>query len=318
MKNVWLAFVVLGVSSPLWAQSGSLERTQEAEAKREAEAKQAAMQLYQQDYQKMVGEVRARVAVEAKITTGAPYSGEAITESNQVLADGNRISRKTVTRVYRDGEGRTRREEIDEAGAVITVSIVDPVAHVSYVLDPASRSAYRDPVRIAMPVEGGGGRGIMRRSLDGPGSPPAEVEARLKVMAEEAAKAKAASPVPPPPPPPPLPGTKVAIEAADSKSALHEDLGKQTIEGVVANGSRATTTIAAGAIGNLQPIKVVSEQWFSPDLQVFVMTKHNDPRSGETTYRLQNIVRAEPDRSLFTIPADYTLQESGIREPQMK
>ena len=70
-----------------------------------------------------------------------------------------------------------------------------------------------------------------------------------------------------------------------------------------------------GAIGNLQPLKVVSEQWFSRDLQLLVMTKHSDPRSGETTYRLQNIVRAEPDRSLFAVPADYTLKASDIREP---
>ena len=304
MKKVWTAFVVLALSAPLTAQRGAIERTQDADAKQT------------QLYQKMVGEVRSRIAVEAKITAGAPYSAEAITESNQVLADGNRISRKLLTRVYRDGEGRTRREEIDDAGAVVSVSIVDPVAHVSYVLDPASRSAYRDPVRIAMPVDGAG-RGSLgvRRSPDGPGSPPVEVQDRMKMTAEELAKAKAASTIPPPPPPPPLPGAKAAIEEAVSKNAAHEDLGRQTIEGVAANGSRSTTTIAAGAIGNLQPIKVVSEQWFSPELQVLVMTKHNDPRSGETIYRLQNIVRAEPDRSLFTVPGDYTLKESGIRQP---
>jgi len=100
-------------------------------------------------------------------------------------------------------------------------------------------------------------------------------------------------------------------------ATAREDLGTQTIEGVAATGSRSTTTIPAGAIGNLQPIKVVAEQWFSSDLGVIVMTKHSDPRVGETIYRLQSIVRAEPDRSLFTLPLDYTLKESGIR-PQMK
>ena len=99
-------------------------------------------------------------------------------------------------------------------------------------------------------------------------------------------------------------------------SMAREDLGQQSIEGVSATGTRTTSTIAAGAIGNLQPIKVVSEQWFSPDLQLLVMTKHSDPRTGDTTYRLQGVVRAEPDRSLFTLPADYTLKESGIRQPQ--
>ena len=101
-------------------------------------------------------------------------------------------------------------------------------------------------------------------------------------------------------------------------AVTHEDLGRQNIEGVSATGTRSITTIPAGAIGNLQPIKVVNEQWLSPDLQVLVMTKHSDPRSGETTYRLQSIVRAEPDRSLFSVPADYTMKESGIREPLMR
>ena len=105
MKKVWIACVVLGLSSPLLAQRGAIEPTQDVAASKAA---------YAQLYEKMVGEVRARTAVEAKITTGAPYSAEAVTESTQVLADGNRINQKSVTRVYRDGEGRTRREEINE------------------------------------------------------------------------------------------------------------------------------------------------------------------------------------------------------------
>jgi hypothetical protein len=265
--------------------------------------------------QKIAGEVRARIAVEANVTTGAPYSAEAVTESTQTLADGNRISRKSMTRVYRDGEGRTRREELDDTGTVISVSIVDPVAHVSYVLRPASRTAYRDPIRMVVPDGARGRGGMMPRSPDAPGAPAPEAEARMKATAEELARAKAASPIPPPPPPAPRPEDKIAIERSAAGATVREELGNQTIEGVSAVGSRSTTTIPAGAIGNLQPIKVVSEQWRSPDLQVLVMTKHTDPRTGETIYRLQGIVRAEPDRSLFTVPADYTMKESGIREP---
>lgn len=303
MKNVWIACGVLALSVPLAAQTGSLERTRDVNG-------QDSVRLYQ----KMVGEVRARIAVEAKITTGAPYSAEAVTEANQLLADGNRINRKTVSRVYRDGEGRTRREELDASGVVVSVSIVDPVAHVSYVLDPASRSAYRDPIQMAMPMaRGRGGRpGMMSRSPDGARD---DMQERTKMTAEEAARVKEVAPAPPPPPPPPMPGFKTVLDDAVSDSAAHEDLGKQNIEGVAANGLRSISTIPAGDIGNLQPIKVVSEQWFSPDLQVLVMTRHTDPRTGETIYKLQNIVRAEPDRSLFTVPADYTLRESGIREP---
>jgi len=308
MKNVWIVCGVVALWVPLAAQTGSLERTRDVNGQDSARL-----------YQKMVGEVRARIAVEAKITTGAPYSAEAVTEANQLLADGNRINRKTVSRVYRDGEGRTRREELDASGVVVSVSIVDPVAHVSYVLDPASRSAYRDPIQMAMPMTAGRGRGpgVMRRSPDGV---PGDMQERAKMTAEEAARMKEVVPPPPPPPPPMpgMPGFKTALDEPVSNIAAHEDLGKQNIEGVAANGLRSITTIPAGDIGNLQPIKVVSEQWFSPDLQVLVMTRHTDPRSGETIYKLQNIVRAEPDRSLFTVPADYTLKESGIREPLMQ
>ncbi len=101
--------------------------------------------------------------------------------------------------------------------------------------------------------------------------------------------------------------------AAMNGQTTREELGQQTIEGVTATGTRTTTEIPAGAIGNEQPIKIVSEQWFSPDLQVLVLTKHTDPRVGETVYRLVGIVRAEPSRSLFELPPDYTLKESVIR-----
>ena len=88
-----------------------------------------------------------------------------------------------------------------------------------------------------------------------------------------------------------------------------ENLGKQTIEGVVAEGTRTTTTIPAGQIGNERPIEIVSERWYSPDLQTIVLSKHRDPRMGESTYKLTNIRRTEPDKSLFEVPASYTIQD---------
>ena len=96
------------------------------------------------------------------------------------------------------------------------------------------------------------------------------------------------------------------------EKATTESLGQQAIGGVTAEGTRTTTVIAAGAIGNQQEIRIVSEQWFSPDLQVLVMTRHSDPRSGETTYRLSNIIRAEPGAGLFDVPPDYTIKESSF------
>jgi hypothetical protein len=88
-----------------------------------------------------------------------------------------------------------------------------------------------------------------------------------------------------------------------------EPLGSQTIEGLEATGTRTTITIPAGAIGNERPIEVVSERWYSPELQVVVSSTHRDPRFGDNTYRLTGIQRAEPDKSLFEVPADYTVKE---------
>jgi hypothetical protein len=43
-----------------------------------------------------------------------------------------------------------------------------------------------------------------------------------------------------------------------------------------------------------------------------IMSKHRDPRSGETIYRLTNINRSEPDRSLFEVPADYKVKSDKL------
>jgi hypothetical protein len=87
-----------------------------------------------------------------------------------------------------------------------------------------------------------------------------------------------------------------------------ESLGKRMIEGVEAEGIRITQTIPAGAMGNERPIEVLHERWYSRELQMDVMTKWIDPRLGESTQRLTNLIRSEPDASLFQVPTDYTIR----------
>ncbi len=106
----------------------------------------------------------------------------------------------------------------------------------------------------------------------------------------------------------PLQGMRMRTPAFNSNT---ESLGKQMIEGVEAEGKRTVTTIPAGAIGNERPIEIVSESWYSPELQTTVMSKRSDPTSGETMFRLTNIRRGEPDASLFQVPSDYTVKEGG-------
>jgi hypothetical protein len=87
-----------------------------------------------------------------------------------------------------------------------------------------------------------------------------------------------------------------------------EQLGERDVDGVRATGSRTVTTIPPGAVGNQLAIEVTNERWYSPDLQVVVMTRRVDPRFGETTYRLTNIVRLEPSADLFEIPSDFRVE----------
>ena len=95
-----------------------------------------------------------------------------------------------------------------------------------------------------------------------------------------------------------------------------ESLGKQMIEGVEAEGTRSTITIPAGRIGNDRPLKIVSERWYSPELQIVVLSKHIDPFSGENVYRLTAIKREEPSPTLFEVPADYRVIEGRPELPR--
>ena len=92
-----------------------------------------------------------------------------------------------------------------------------------------------------------------------------------------------------------------------------EDLGTQVINGFAATGTRTTRTIPAGAIGNLQAMQIVREAWVSTDLKVPLLIKSSDPRFGSTVMQLTNIVRSEPDASLFQVPATYTVTAGPSR-----
>jgi hypothetical protein len=219
----------------------------------------------------------AKFGFETKLVKGAPYSAVAVTETVQMLGDGNRIAQRSSTMVYRDSAGRTRRETLVKDGQPQAIVISDPATGVNYMLDPNNRRALKH------------GSPLMMRKLE-----VGRVEEELKVKLE-AEKKRA----PLEDPAGTLPRKKVM--------PTPEVLGRQVVEGVEAEGTRTTSTIPAGQIGNDLPINIVSEQWYSPELQLLVMSKHSDPRMGETTYRLTNINRTEPDRTLFEVPADYTL-----------
>jgi hypothetical protein len=228
-----------------------------------------------------------------KIVKNAPYSAQAVTETTQTLADGNRIVRKNTASVYRDSEGRTRHDQsLSSIGPWAadgepkqTSFINDPVSRVHYVLDPRSRIARKMVLPPLPPMP------------DRPGAPPAPRDARSADVFTVITA-----------PHPPGMRERHTRDLPPSKPKV-ESLGKQNIEGVEAEGTRDTITIPAGEIGNEQPIQIVSERWYSPELQTVVLSRHSDPRFGETSFRLTNINRSEPARTLFEVPSDYTVKE---------
>jgi hypothetical protein len=280
--------------------------------------------------QAMQMKVQAIGAVKGMTVAGAPYSGEEVNETNQVLADGTRIHRETRTMVYRDSEGRTRRETPDN------ITIVDPVAKVTYLLNPktmtgqklnmsAGTYSYVRNMSTSSSTNGDNATFTMRMESDG-GTPTLSINGRTldpKQVEELMAKAKASgdhtvmvdgfaiNPLMGPPETMIVPDKGVAaggfVRVFPKKGG--EPIGKQMIEGVNAEGTRSVNTIKAGSIGNDRDIQVVGESWYSPELQTTIMSKHSDPRSGEESFRLTGISRNEPGSYLFQPPAGYTINE---------
>jgi len=211
-----------------------------------------------------------------KVVTGAPFTAVAISESTQTLTDGNRITRKTQTNLFRDSQGRFRKEVTLPAIGPLAASgtpksffiINDPVTGTSFILHPDTKSAEQLFSKRKGAMKGG-------------------MKDKMKEKFDSHMEGEMAN------------GT-----------LKKEDLGTQTIAGVIAQGTRITKTIPAGQIGNEKPILIVRETWYSNDLQMVVKSTRSNPWSGESTYTLTNIQRSEPAASLFAVPSDFTVQES--------
>ena len=237
----------------------------------------------------------------SKPVTGAPYTATAVTETTQVLADGNRIVNKTESQLARDSQGRTRRQEtMNNLGPLATNApnmalINDPVGKVSYVLDLNEKTAR--VIKVPAPGQEGGEPTPMALApvLKDDAGAPGQAAVQKRVLIAGVAPGAGVE-------------QRVWVSSAEDGQAKTESLGKQTLEGVTATGTRTTRTIPAGEIGNERPLEITSEVWTSTDLQILVLSKRTDPRIGETVYRLTNIQRGDPDPSLFQVPSGFTMK----------
>ena len=205
------------------------------------------------------------------------------------------------------------------------INIYDPVADKSYVLEPAERPAREIPqfkmaiahdammmlhenaAQIAKAAEAGVEFNIPVPA-PAPGALPGAGTANVTVIQRaegdpgvrvytRAQRGVVVSPFPE--------GTTGMYEPA-------EDLGEQVLEGLLVKGTRMTDTIPAGTIGNDRQIDIVTERWYSEDIDAMVLERYSDPRFGETTYRLVNVVLGEPSPDLFQVPQGY-----DVKSPEM-
>ncbi len=233
------------------------------------------------------------------VVAGAPYSATITNDSVQTLADGTHITSSSSGTTARDSQGRTRQDaplpalgNLSATDAPHLVFIQDPVAGASYTLNLTDKTAWKGP---APPPLGAGAPGTMvstnsvfihsgsAAAMQFPDGPPTSTIFLQKRLAES------------------------------EGDVTSENLGSQIMEGVQVTGIRTTRTIEVGKIGNDRPITIVTEVWTSPELKTIVLSKRNDPRMGEQTFKLTNIQRSEPDPSLFTVPSDFTITEGGPR-----
>ena len=204
-----------------------------------------------------------------KVVTGAPFSATATASTKQTLSDGTVITRTVQSNLFRDAQGRFRKETTMPAVGPLAASgtpktfvmIQDPVGKANYMLDPSKKIAHQ------MPQHGHGGPYATEDAEGGPHH-----------------------------------------KGRNNENVVKESLGTQTINGISAQGTRFTRTIPAGQIGNDKPLSIVREEWYSPELQMVIQSKNSDPFMGETTYTVTNIQRTAPDASLFSLPADYTVK----------
>jgi len=270
----------------------------------------------------------------------APYSAQIVNEQQHNLSDGNQIINKSSSVTYRDSAGRTRQETRDVNGAVRSITIRDSVAGATYILRPESKTATRlatrpdlahagEQARMAAEKarmagerarEAGekareraeqarsqqGDQIVVKRIERTDGDPAHRVHEDVRIrFSRDVAEGH------------PMPGMvgfgpMIAGAFGDMKwssKATTKDLGTREIEGVKAQGKLRSYEIPAGEIGNRNPIVVSTESWYSPELQVTLLSKRSDPRSGERTYRLEGITREEPAASLFVVPSDYTVKD---------
>lgn len=238
----------------------------------------------------MLEPITTAALLDARLVRNKPLEAVFESKTTQILANGASDARRVMTIIYRDGAGRTRREQIFYAGSsggaapVETarhISISDPVAGYGYSVNPATRTVQRYPLPSTPQQQ--------QRELPFNNRLPTSVEI-LRNDNQQTGTVRRYTLEPPRP----------------------QSLGRQRIAGIDADGWRLTIKVPTGAVGNAAPVETIYETWVAGDLQMLVKASVRNSVNGEHTLDLTTINRAEPPRSRFEVPAGYTVIDMGV------
>lgn len=202
----------------------------------------------------------------------APFTGVIVEERTTVSQNsGSGVNLKTIRDVARDNQGRVYNLFRELVPALDSAT---PLAVTIHIYDAQSRSD-----TFLYPQQ----KIYMTRTVeDPPAAEPADLVASPR-------------------------GNSLPL----NQFTRQEDLGTQSIEGVSAHGVREIQTIPAASSNTGNEIVLTDEYWYSDELQMNVVVKHSDPRSGDVTMTLTQVTRADPDPSLFQIPNGYKSRGVG-------
>jgi len=212
-------------------------------------------------------------APQISAVVGAPFSAVGIQENIRATADGNRFIHKLTSRHYRDGLGRTRVER-DLPRPETAVNADESLATIVTINN-----------KVTGEVDSLFTKGKIASVLQRPGTRVVDT-------------------------PPALPEiftifAGVRVGPKDSGWSAPVSLGEKSIEGIPVVGTKRVYTMAAGRVGNQNPVTITVQQWSSPQLGIILDKTSTASTGGSSHYQLTQIVQAEPDAALFKVPADY-------------
>ena len=209
---------------------------------------------------------------------GAPFSAVRSQQSAKNFADGNRIDNGSSSRLYRDGQGRTRTELDTPAQMLAANPQMEPTQIT--ISDPQSGETVHllSKLKVAMVTRGPAASAI---------SKPVQAPHAFITFARH------------------------LYGANDPGWSKPVSLGEKSFDGVQATGTRTQYTIPVGVINNEKPILLTVDQWYSTQLSLLIEKRARSSLGGELGFETENIVAREPDPALFSIPADYKRIEMG-------